>query len=156
MEKDIFRSIETYLEAIGIDKIEVSNNAYEVARFIANDEICVIYEGKKGCKGNNPLAKKIVESFYQKKMINIQDSKRKPLKNQFYEKLLKRDGNKCFYTEKELSFEEASIEHLIPLSKGGKNNLDNLVLCLKEENAKMANLPLVEKIKYKISNLSID
>jgi hypothetical protein len=35
-------------------------------------------------------------------------------------------------------------------------NLDNLVLCLKEENAKMGNLPLAEKIKYKIKNLSID
>lgn len=50
--------------------------------------------------------------------------------------------------------EQATIEHLIPLSKGGKNNLDNLVLCLKEENAKMANLPLAAKIKYKISLLT--
>lgn len=152
MAKEVFSSIRAYLEAIGVNRIETSNNPYEVARFVANDDVCVIYEGKKGYRGNNPLANKIIESFHQKKMINIQDSKRKPLKDQFYEKLLERDGNKCFYTGKEMSFEEASIEHLIPLSKGGKNNLDNLVLCLKEENAKMANLPLVEKIKYKISN----
>ena len=70
--------------------------------------------------------------------------------------MLARDGNLCFYTSKELTDENSSIEHLIPLSKGGKNNLDNLVLCLKEENTKMGNLPLVEKIKYKIKNLSID
>ena len=47
-----------------------------------------------------------------------------------------------------------SIEHLIPLSKGGKNNIDNLVLCIEEENQKMADKPLIEKINYKISNLN--
>ena len=58
----------------------------------------------------------------------------------------------CFYSGKELTEENSSIEHLIPLSKGGKNNLDNLVLCLKEENQKMANSTLISKIKYKINN----
>lgn len=148
----IFKNIDNYLVAIGANIIENSNNPYEVARFIANGETCVIYEGKKGCSGNNPLANKIIKNYYEKKLINIQDEKREPLKKKFYKKLMERDGNLCFYTGKELNDDNSSIEHLIPLSKGGKNNLDNLVLCLKEENAKMANLPLVEKIKYKINN----
>ena len=66
---------------------------------------------------------------------------------------MERDGNSCFYTGSTLTLENSSIEHLIPLSKGGKNNMDNLVLCLKEENEKMANLPLIDKVKYKIENL---
>lgn len=151
-----FNNIDNYLVAIGANIIENSNNPYEVVRFIANDQICVIYEGKRSYTGNNPLANKVIENYFAKKLINIQDDKREPLKKKFYKQLLARDGNLCFYTSKELTDENSSIEHLIPLSKGGKNNLDNLVLCLKEENAKMANLPLVEKIKYKIKNLSID
>ena len=148
-----FETIDNYLNALGANILENSNNPYEVVRFIANEQICVIYQGRRGCTGNNPLTNKIIENYYARKLINIQDDKREPLKQKFYKKLIERDGTKCFYTGKEMTQEEASIEHLIPLSKGGKNNLDNLVLCLKEENAKMANLPLVDKINYKIKNL---
>jgi 5-methylcytosine-specific restriction endonuclease McrA len=122
--KTIFKTIDNYLDAIGADIIENSNNPYELVRFVANE------------------------------IINIQSEKRKFLKDKFYDKLIERDGNICFYSGKEMTKEDASIEHLIPLSKGGKNNLDNLVLCLKSENEKMANLPLIEKIKYKINNLT--
>ncbi len=147
-----FKNINNYLDAIGVNHIETTNS-YEVARFVVNDEICVIYEGKKGLSGNNKTSNKIIEAFLNKKLVNIQDYKRKSLKDKFYDQLISRDGNKCFYTGIEMIREQATIEHLIPLSKGGKNNLDNLVLCLKEENNKLANLPLVEKIKYKIDNI---
>lgn len=151
--KNLFKSLRVYLDYLGVNHVETTNS-YEVARFIVNEETCVIYEGKKGYSGNNQAANKIIQSFLSKKLINLQETKRRTLKERFYEELLTRDGNKCFYTGKEMTVEESSIEHLIPLSKGGKNNLDNLVLCLKEENAKLANLPLVEKIKYKINNLT--
>lgn len=151
-KNNIFRDISIYLENIGANLIETTNS-YEIARFIANDETCVIYEGKRGLSGSNPLSNKIISAFLEKKLINIQDEKRRPLKDKFYKKLIERDGNKCFYSGRDMTIENASIEHLIPLSKGGKNNLDNLVLCLKEENEKMANLPLVEKIKHKIKNI---
>ena len=151
----IFRDISLYLEAIGANQIETSKSTYEVARFIVDDETCVIYSGKKGLSGNNKHSKNIIEAFYAKRMINIQSEKRITLKQKFYQKLLERDGDRCFYSGKKMDVDSSSIEHLIPLSKGGKNNLDNLVLCLKEENEKMANLPLVEKIKYKIKNLSL-
>ena len=153
--KNLFKDIRIYLDHIGVNHLEIKSS-YEIARFMANEEVCVIYGGKKGVSGSNELAKKIVSHFEQKKLINVQSERRKTLKERFYLKLLERDGDKCFYTGKEMTTENSSIEHLIPLSKGGKNNLDNLVLCLKEENAKMANLPLVEKIKYKIKNLPIE
>ena len=148
------KNIKDYLDKIGANLVENSNNSYEVARFVVNDEICVIYQDKKGAfSGNNAIANKVITSFHEKKLINIQEEKRKPnLKSKFYKKLLERDGNLCFYSCKELTEENSSIEHLIPLSKGGKNNLDNLVLCLKEENQKMANSTLISKIKYKINN----
>src|SRR5258708_4773245 len=90
------------------------------------------------------------EEIY-KEIINSE--KRKSLTEKFKIKIYERDGNKCFYTDKEMTMEEATLEHLIPLSKGGKNNIDNLVLCFAEENHKMANKPLIEKIKYKIESI---
>ena len=151
--KNIFKDINIYLDYLGVNFIETTNS-YEIARFIVNEETCVIYQGKKGLSGSNQIANKIINCFLSKKLINIQETKRKSLKDKFYQKLIERDGNKCFYTNKELIEENSSIEHLIPLSRGGKNNLDNLVLCLKSENEKMANLALIEKIKYKINNLT--
>lgn len=153
MTNAVFKDLSTYLNEIGADLREKSKSSYEVARFVIDGQSCVIYQGKRGYSGSNHLATKVLNAFLNKQLINIQDCKRKSLKEKFYDRLLERDGNVCFYTGKILTLENSSIEHLIPLSKGGKNNLDNLVLCLKEENEKMANLPLVEKIKYKIKNL---
>lgn len=147
------KNIKDYLDEIGANLVDTSNNSYEIARFVYENEICVIYEGKKGLSGNNAIANKVIAGFQEKRLVNIQEEKRKPnLKSKFYKKLLERDGNLCFYSGKDLTEENSSIEHLIPLSKGGKNNLDNLVLCLKEENQKMANSTLISKIKYKINN----
>ncbi len=151
-KKQKFPSFDKYLDEIGADKIQTTS-CWELARFRANGEICVVYQGKKGFSYSNPLAEKVYDAYLEGRLINIQAEKREPLGNKFKIKIYERDGNKCFYTGKEMTMEEATIEHLIPLSKGGKNNLDNLVLCLEEENHKMGNKPLVEKIKYKIENL---
>lgn len=151
--KKQFKSFDEYLDQIGADKIQVTSE-WELARFRANDEICVIYQNQKGrISFSNTLAGKVYSSFEEGKLINIQSEKRQSLASKFKSKIFERDGNKCFYSGKEMLEEEATIEHLIPLSRGGKNNIDNLVLCLAEENQKMANKPLIEKIKYKIDNI---
>ena len=154
-QNPIFKDLQLYLNHIGADRLEVTN-PYEIARFKANGETCVIYTNQRGNRrrGSNPLANKILDAFYDKKLINVQKEKRQSLKSKFLKTLLNRDGNCCFYTNKEMTENEMSIEHLIPLSKGGKNNIDNLVLCIEEENQKMADKPLIEKINYKISNLN--
>ncbi|MBU3013933.1 HNH endonuclease [Poseidonibacter lekithochrous] len=44
------------------------------------------------------------------------------------ENLLKNNNYKCFNCGCDVSFSNSSIDHIIPLSKGGTNNEDNLVL----------------------------
>ena len=46
-----------------------------------------------------------------------------------------RDRYKCQYTGKQLNFNEANIDHIIPRARGGKNTWDNLVVCTKEINS---------------------
>jgi len=48
--------------------------------------------------------------------------------------LLFNQGGKCFYCNAILELHEATIDHVIPQSKGGTNDLDNLVVCCQYAN----------------------
>jgi len=48
--------------------------------------------------------------------------------------LLFNQGGKCFYCDAVLDIQEATVDHVIPQSKGGKNDSDNLVVCCKYAN----------------------
>lgn len=138
-----------YLDLIGAEKKPLTND-YERYRFIANEIVCVIYENKKGFVSfSNEMSKKVYDAFREGRRINVAGTKRKSFELSTKQALFKRDGSKCFYTRIELTEETATIEHLIPLSKGGKNNIDNLVLCSHESNQMMGDKPLIEKLKYR-------
>jgi len=147
-KKKVYKSFDDYLDLIGAEKKPLTND-YERYRFIANEIVCVIYEGKRGLSFSTETAKKVYQAFEEDKRINVAGTKRKKFELTTKQALFKRDGVKCFYTRAELTEETATIEHLIPISKGGKNNLDNLVLCTQESNQLMGDKPLVEKLKYR-------
>jgi 5-methylcytosine-specific restriction endonuclease McrA len=50
----------------------------------------------------------------------------------------RRDGNKCQYTGRLLSWKESNIDHVIPRAQGGKNTFENMVLSSKEINSMKA------------------
>jgi len=47
-------------------------------------------------------------------------------------RLFKKDGNKCKWCNSVMSFRDASIDHIVEVSKGGTNDLSNLRLLHKE------------------------
>jgi hypothetical protein len=143
-----FKTFDDYLNWIGAEILE-KTNPYEVSRFVANQIVCVIYHGKRGLTFSSQEALKVLEAYNRKQKINVAGTKRIRLEKEIKEKIRRRDGNMCFYTGVELTEETESIEHLIPVSKGGKNNLDNLVLCTKQINYEMADKPLIEKIRIR-------
>jgi 5-methylcytosine-specific restriction endonuclease McrA len=55
-----------------------------------------------------------------------------------------RDKYVCQYTGKKLKKEEASIDHVHPKARGGKNTWDNLVVCSKSINSKKGNMTIEE------------
>jgi hypothetical protein len=50
-----------------------------------------------------------------------------------------RDGDICQYTGKKLTKAEATLDHVLPKSKGGRDSWENLVLCHKDINHKKGN-----------------
>lgn len=50
--------------------------------------------------------------------------------------ILARDNFECQYCEKKLSSKEATLDHVIPRSQGGKNSWENIVCCCPACNRK--------------------
>ena len=49
----------------------------------------------------------------------------------------------CYYCEKNIAFRDITMDHLVPLARGGRSTKDNLVPCCKEcNNLKKSMLPL--------------
>lgn len=152
MNSTVKQNFIDYLELMGCEIIP-SDNCRESVKFKAGKETCIIYEDHRGkISFNSKYATDIFNAFIN----NRKFKKNSPSRNnrrRLREAVLKRDGNKCFYTGVEMSPEEMTLEHLVPISKGGSNNLHNLVLCSKQSNARMADKMLIEKIKYREENL---
>lgn len=64
-------------------------------------------------------------------------------------KLLERDGDECWFCGKPMGA-DATLEHLVPKSKGGGNKLDNYALAHAACNHRAANIPLVKKIEMRM------
>jgi 5-methylcytosine-specific restriction protein A len=100
--------------------------------------------------GCNAINKKTCTYKTIEELIDIADGKKNFL-NSLSEKNAKRKNYKhwkkqlfeniksCFWCNKELTLETATVEHKIPLSKGGSNRNDNITLACRECNAKRKN-----------------
>lgn len=124
-------------------------NEYELLRFKAR-ETGVIY---KSGKVNSRYTTHTIECFKKNKSwwgkpINVG---RYPSYRKEKEQIIIRDGTLCFYCDEEMH-DDISLEHLIPLSAGGKNTLGNMVLCHKDCNQNVGNITVVEKVKFAIEN----
>lgn len=72
------------------------------------------------------------------------------------DRLRARDGGLCWLCLKPIDFKAEpnsarapSLEHLIPQCRGGTGTMDNLVLTHPPCNKRLADLPLVEKVRMR-------
>ena len=57
------------------------------------------------------------------------ENKRKYLSRKMKKPLIAKYGQVCHYCEQETEYNQLGIDHIIPVSKGGTDEEDNLVLC---------------------------
>jgi hypothetical protein len=67
-------------------------------------------------------------------------------------RVIRRDGFNCKYCKKELMLSEITIDHIIPLSRGGTWREENLVVACKDCNEKKRNNLMEETVPCKYCN----
>ena len=67
------------------------------------------------------------------------------------DRLLFVQGGACFFCKQELPKSEASVEHLVAVTHGGKDNDENCVACCKALNTLFGRMSLKEKIKVALN-----
>ena len=60
----------------------------------------------------------------------------------------KRACNKCFYCRTNTPARKLTMDHIVPLSRGGRSTKSNLVPCCKSCNNLKKNLLPIEWVKY--------
>lgn len=124
-------------------------NPYEKLRFKGSD-VGVIYSTNKT---SGKYTDEAISAFKNHKKWDggvIKTGRYSGYKKQ-KEQILKRDGTCCFYCGLEMG-EDITVEHLVDLKYGGKNELSNMVLSHLQCNNKVGKMNLVEKIKFAFNN----
>ncbi len=103
-----------------------------------------------GAPMDEPPGEKPKQVFVRKDGTPFGKSKAEPVSKNVStrRKLIERDGDGCWFCGTGLG-DDATIEHLIPKSKGGRNSIANYVLAHRKCNADAADLPLVAKIEMR-------
>lgn len=63
------------------------------------------------------------------------------------ERLLFAQGGQCFFCDRSLPREQASVEHIVAVTHGGKDNDENCVACCKSLNTLFGRMSLKEKLQ---------
>ena len=147
MNNETLNKFKDWLSQRGCD-ILPETNSYEVLRFRGRETGVIYNSGKTSGR----YVDEAIKCFRNNQKWNGQ-----PInigRNNNYKKqkkaLIIRDGTKCFYCGKELE-DDITLEHLIPLSMSGSNELYNMVLCHEKCNNSVNNLPLYKKVKHAIN-----
>ena len=126
-------------------------NEWEFIRFDCEKGVGVIYKNSK----NNSLsftgpAKEAYDHFKKKKPWKSANKKKRTRLQQKIDVLWQRDGNRCFYCDKPFTEDEPeTLEHILSISNGGNNHLDNLVLAHGFCNRQADNMSIIEKVRFR-------
>ena len=121
-------------------KILLLNASYEPIRLIPwQQAVCLVYRHKAAAPAGytDSYTLTTTDGFFElpsaivlKKYVNIPYYNVRCTRRNIF----RRDELMCQYTGKRLQFKDASIDHIIPTSRGGQNTWDNMVTCEKRLN----------------------
>ena len=68
--------------------------------------------------------------------------------------LFARDGEQCWFCQRLLTFENATIEHLLNVSNGGNNHINNLTVACNACNQRARNMGITAKVELRATILA--
>lgn len=131
-------------------------NDYEVLRFQTPVGTGVVYKNKSGLVSSmTGGAEEAWEAFCANRPWTGTPKTRRETKSAarrrgLVESLAARDGWACMYCGKALSVENATIEHIVPLSGGGRDSIFNMSLACRACNHAVGNMDVRQKIHFAI------
>lgn len=144
------KAFEAWLRAQGAE-VEPTTSAWEFARFRAHESLHIIYKKANGVFSAQDFGLECLAAFRRGGTLGMGLAKRRRGMGHRKAALIERDGLACFFCGTLMTEEEATIEHLIPLSRGGSNLDDNLALAHQSCNLAAGAAPLMEKIRKHVA-----
>lgn len=139
-----------FLKARGA-QVLTPTNEWEVVRFLAGEQTCVIYKNKVGRLTFTGDAYQAFNAFKSNSSWRAADrtgaKKKSPPRLQA---IRERDGGCCFFCLQPVTVEDESEEHLVAVTHGGPNHIANLFLAHRDCNAKAGHLSAAEKIRIHV------
>ena len=129
---------------------------WEVIRFVANGETSVIYQRKDGRLTWTGQGGAAWGAFKGRRQWMPGKRVKRKGRKQHIEALVARDGQTCWYCGFLLEWEEMTVEHMVSLSSGGPNHLDNLVIACEPCNQEAHTKSVSEKPFHIFRNYPLD
>jgi hypothetical protein len=142
-----FRS---WLSGCGAQVLEPTNE-WELIRFKAGNDTCVIYRNKAGRVTFSGVSEAAWKAFTNSTAWRAAPATKRRKVSPHITALRKRDGNLCFFCQRYVDEEHESVEHLVSVTHGGPNHISNLFLAHKGCNAKAGHLSAPEKITIHVN-----
>lgn len=131
-------------------------NPYEVTRFTTPEGVGIIYRDKHGTitrKVNG--AEEAWRAFendekWAGRPATPRANRHRDKRRRLLRRIAARDGWTCAYCGRTLTKDTATIEHFTPLSKGGADNLSNMLLACRAHNQGAGSLNVREKLELAV------
>lgn len=133
-----------------------NTNPYEIVRFLSRNGVSIIYVNKNNTvtsmTGDAETAWDAFASGQQwdgglKTKRNYRHSKKR---RDIVFSLAERDGWTCTYCGALMTLDTSTIEHVVPLTRGGMDAINNMVLACKQCNADAGNMNIRQKMELMI------
>jgi hypothetical protein len=131
-------------------EIRAPTNAYEVLRFTTPTEMGLIHRGRgKNITSINSPAYTALKAFQEGGSWRAAPaSERNTRRWQVIQSLIARDGAACIFCARDLQYEEMTVEHFVPLTSQGPDNLANMMIACEPCNKAVGSLSAAQKIKF--------
>lgn len=127
--------------------MESPTNEWELIRFRTNSGVSIVYTNKKGDLTFTGESQRAYGAYRNNQTWSPMQRKRKNLRDK-KAVIATRDGKRCFADLRKLGFDDLTIEHLLSVSHGGTDSLNNLCLLCEDCNRAVGNMPLAQKIEW--------